>query len=206
MRSIVKTVLGISLTVAIVLGAASAASAHTGRLGQVKQSLHRFKSVSYAQRHGFGLVTDVNGVSCIDDPAGTGNMGYHYANPTLLGDGKIDPFHPEAVLYEHKHNGFRLTAIEYIVIAQQWTGHKPPRLFGHEFMLVVSTPTASACPPSTCCTCGCGRRTPSGCSTRTTRTSTAHDLIPPHWWRFDDAKFAFYRGSDDSELTASAFA
>ena len=46
MRSIVKTVLGISLTVAIVLGAASAASAHTGRLGQVKQSLHRFKSVT----------------------------------------------------------------------------------------------------------------------------------------------------------------
>ena len=91
---------------------------------------------SYAQRHGFGLVTDVNGVSCIDDPAGTGNMGYHYANPTLLGDGKIDPFHPEAVLYEHKHDGLRLTAIEYIVIAEQWTGHKPPRLFGQEFMLV----------------------------------------------------------------------
>ena len=78
----------------------------------------------------------MNGVSCIDDPAGTGNMGYHYANPTLLGDGKIDPFHPEAVLYERKHDGFRLTAIEYIVIAQQWTGHKPPRLFGQEFMLV----------------------------------------------------------------------
>ena len=26
-----------------------------------------------------------------------------------------------------------------------------------------------------------------------------------HWWRFADGKIAFYRGSDDSELTASVF-
>jgi hypothetical protein len=27
-----------------------------------------------------------------------------------------------------------------------------------------------------------------------------------HWWRFEGDKVAFYRGLDDSELTASAFA
>ncbi len=26
-----------------------------------------------------------------------------------------------------------------------------------------------------------------------------------HWWRFVDGKIVFYRGSDDSELTATAF-
>ena len=138
MRSIRKAVFGVGLAVALVIGVADAASAHShgGQLEKVKDSLHRFHSVEYAQRHGFGLVTDVNGVSCIDDPAGTGNMGYHYANPDLLGDGKIDRFHPEAVLYERRNHGLRLTAIEYIVIADQWKGHKPPKLFGEEFMLV----------------------------------------------------------------------
>jgi len=90
MRSIRKPLVGIGLAFGIVLGTVGSASAHPRQLAEVKDSLERFHSVEYAKRQGFGLVIDVNGVSCIDDPAGTGNMGYHYANGTLLGDGKID--------------------------------------------------------------------------------------------------------------------
>jgi len=136
MRAIRKAVLGVGLTAALVLGSVGSASAHPRQLAEVKESLHRFHNVKYARHHGFGLVTDVNGVSCIDDPAGTGNMGYHYANPTLLGDGKIDRFHPEAVLYERRNGDLHLTAIEYIVIADQWKRATPPKLFGQDFMLV----------------------------------------------------------------------
>jgi hypothetical protein len=80
----------------------------------------------------------VNGVTCIDGPPGEGNMGVHYVNGTLVGDGKIDARHPEAVLYEHAKNGLRLTAVEYIVLASDWKAAQPPALFGHDFMLVTA--------------------------------------------------------------------
>ena len=38
-------------------------------------------------------------------------------------------------------------------------------------------------------------------ATGRTATETLH-----HWWRFADGRIVFYRGSDDSELTASLFA
>ena len=74
---------------------------------------------------GYAQFTDVNGVTCIDGPAGEGNMGIHYVNGDLVGDGKIDAEHPEAV-------------VEYIVLASQWTGSQAPELFGHSFMLITA--------------------------------------------------------------------
>jgi uncharacterized protein len=40
-----------------------------------------------------------------------------------------------------------------------------------------------------------------------TATATGRSVVENlhHWWRFADGKIVFYRGSDDSELTASAF-
>jgi hypothetical protein len=146
MRSIRKPLIGLGLAVGIILGGVSPASAHPRQLAAVKDSLERFHSVGYATRQGFGLVIDVNGVSCINDPAGTGNMGYHYANGALLMDGKIDPFHPEAVLYERRDGDLRLTAIEYIILAQDWGKRQPPELFGEDFMFVDS-PNRFGLPP-----------------------------------------------------------
>ncbi len=146
MRSIHRSAVGIGIAVAIVLGAVGSASAHPGQLNEVKESLRRFHSVEYAQQQGFGLVIDVNGLSCIDDPADTGNMGYHYANPNLVGDGKIDRFHPEAVLYERRNHNLQLTAVEYIILAQDWTRHQPPELFGEDFMF-VDAPNRFGLPP-----------------------------------------------------------
>ena len=163
MRSIRKAVFGVGLAVALVIGVADAASAHShgGQLEKVKDSLHRFHSVEYAQRdHGFGLVTDVNGVSCIDDPAGTGDMGYHYANPDLVGDGKIDRFHPEAVLYERRNHGLRpdRDRVHRGAPPEQWTGTQASGSSSVRSSCSSTRRTASACPPSTCCTSGCGRR------------------------------------------------
>ena len=146
MRSIRKPLVGLGLAVGIILGAVGPASAHPRQLAAVKDSLERFHNVGYAKRQGFGLVIDVNGVSCIDDPAGTGNMGYHYASGALLTDGNIDPFHPEAVLYERRDGDLRLTAVEYIILAQDWTKRQPPELFGEDFMF-VDAPNRFGLPP-----------------------------------------------------------
>lgn len=81
---------------------------------------------------------DVNGITCIDDPAGT--MGIHFVNGARIGDPSERAAEPEAVIYEPTKNGrLRLVAVEYVVTKQSWedagnTG--VPRLFGHDFKLV----------------------------------------------------------------------
>ena len=138
MTTIRRPLVAAALAAAIILGTASPAMAHQRQLREVKESLARFHSNAYAQRQGFGLATDVNGISCIEDPQNTGAMGYHYGNPTLVGDGEIDAFRPEVFLYERRRGDLHLTAIEYIVIKSAWLQqhHDAPELFGQEFMVV----------------------------------------------------------------------
>jgi len=83
---------------------------------------------------GWGEVIDINGISCIADPAGSGAMGVHFANVGRILDGTIDPSQPEAAVYEPRAGGLHLVAFEYIVFASDW-GTTPPELFaGHPFM------------------------------------------------------------------------
>jgi hypothetical protein len=133
-----RSVAALALIAGLLVGVVGPASALSPPLQSVKHSLRRFHSVSYAQNHGFALVVDVNGVSCIDGPKREGNMGYHYANGGLLTDGRIEKYHPEAVLYERTAHGLELTAIEYIVLKADWQLHHqhPPMLYGQQFMLV----------------------------------------------------------------------
>ena len=83
---------------------------------------------------GTAMQIDVSG----DSDIGQGNMGIHYVNGDLVGDGQIDPSHPEAVLYEHTASGLQLTAVEYIVTKDAWKGAQPPELAGHPFMLITA--------------------------------------------------------------------
>jgi hypothetical protein len=88
------------------------------------------------------LVIDVNGISCIADPAGTGAMGYHYANIPLIFDGGVlDASAPEAVVYAPTQGGTKqIVALEYIVVASDWDAQhaSAPELFaGHPFMLTA---------------------------------------------------------------------
>ena len=44
-----------------------------------------------------------------------GAMGVHYVKGALVGDGKINPRTPEAMVYEPRHGRLRLVAVEYVV-------------------------------------------------------------------------------------------
>lgn len=96
---------------------------------------------------GWAEVIDVNGISCIADPAGSGAMGIHFANADRILDGTIDPSRPEAAVYEpHPDGSLHLVAFEYIVFASDW-GSTAPELFpGHPFMF-TDAPNRFGLPP-----------------------------------------------------------
>ena len=65
-----------------------------------------------------------------------GAMGVHWADPTLVGDGKIKLTEPEAMVYAPGRDGtLTLAAVEYVVLKADWDAkHRyPPVLFGHRF-------------------------------------------------------------------------
>lgn len=68
-----------------------------------------------------------------------GAMGIHYVNGTLVGDGQIDAWHPEALIYEPVNGSLQLVGVEYIVDSATWlAGHDntPPVLEGQTFQLI----------------------------------------------------------------------
>lgn len=66
-----------------------------------------------------------------------GAMGLHYINMELVGDGEINPYKPEIILFEPLPNGkFRVTGADYLVDATTWDANHPegpPELFGQLF-------------------------------------------------------------------------
>lgn len=104
-------------------------------LGTVRSATARFHSIAAAEQHGYGLLTDVNKIACIDMP-GMGGMGVHWANPDLVVDKQIQATRPEALVYAPADDGtLVLAAAEYVVLKADWDGThaQPPRLFGHTF-------------------------------------------------------------------------
>ena len=86
-------------------------------------------------------VVDLAGISCIEDPHGTGAMGIHYLDATNLFDGSIDRLAPEALIYEPDTGGsLTLVAAEYLVLADAWDGAHaaPPILYGQRFTRVAA--------------------------------------------------------------------
>jgi hypothetical protein len=137
--AVVGSVLALGLIPAVGANAASAdAGPRHDALKPVIAATRQFHRVGAVVKAGYSEFTDVNGVTCINGPEAQGNMGIHYVNGALVGDGVIDPLHPEAVLYEPTSTGLQLTAVEYIVLASDWHGSEPPTLFGHSFMFVTA--------------------------------------------------------------------
>jgi len=109
-------------------------------LGQAKQ-LRELRAATAAYRSGPAApwttqVFDVNGITCIEDPNGTGTMGIHFVDPANLTDGTVNRLAPEALIYEPEAGGsFSLIAVEYLVFADAWDANhrKPPKLYGHRF-------------------------------------------------------------------------
>ncbi len=98
----------------------------------VRQATVQFKDVAKAEKAGYGLLH-----GCVSGPQ-EGAMGIHFANGNLVGDGALDVMHPEALLYEPKDGKMQLTAVEYIVIADDWNAKNkvPPVLMGQLFNYV----------------------------------------------------------------------
>jgi hypothetical protein len=97
----------------------------------VRDSTERFKDVNEAENEGYRLE-----FGCVsgDD---FGAMGLHYVSDTLVGNGVVDPTHPQIVLYEAQPDGsLKLTGADYLVLADAWDAKHPgvtPQLMGQIF-------------------------------------------------------------------------
>lgn len=128
-------------TLAVMIIAPAASASGTDRDWVPDNDLGSLRSVAFAHPVPASLgddwfeVADLAGITCIADPAGTGAMGYHWANLARLTDGRLDPSAPEAFVYEqHPDGSYHVVALEYIVFQDQW-GPTPPEFFpGHPFM------------------------------------------------------------------------
>jgi hypothetical protein len=62
-------------------------------------------------------------------------MGVHFVNGSLVGDGVLDPLHPEALIYESRNGRLQLVGVEYVTIADAWHANNaaPPVLMGQLF-------------------------------------------------------------------------
>jgi hypothetical protein len=129
--------LGVAAVLGLVLAGVTLAGAIAGPpsdLTAARYTSARFNSIGQAERAGYGLPPGGPLHECIASFDGTGAMGFHLINGSLL-DGTIDPMRPEALVYAPKTSGkLQLVALEYVVFADAWTGADPPTLFGEEFM------------------------------------------------------------------------
>jgi len=85
---------------------ASGAGPTKAELDAVRHATERFRDVRVARRAGY-----MPEGPCASSPLGA--MGQHYMNERLESDGKIDPLHPEALLYEKRRGRWRLNGVEY---------------------------------------------------------------------------------------------
>jgi hypothetical protein len=138
MRRIVGSAAAALVLVAATAGFASAhqsTAAKTDDLSQLRAVTAKYHSIATAEQNGYGLLTDKDGIACIDMP-GMGGMGVHWANSALVGDPAIVPNHPEALVYAPGPDGtLQLAALEYVVLKDAWDAtHKhPPHFFGQTF-------------------------------------------------------------------------
>jgi hypothetical protein len=121
---------------ALLAGTASIATAHPhDDLAALRASTDQFHSIAVAEQHEYALLTDAQGVPCIDEP-GMGGMDVHWANSSLVGDPAIVSTTPEALVYAQRRDGtLQLAAVEYVVLKQAWddTHSYPPTLLGESF-------------------------------------------------------------------------
>jgi hypothetical protein len=146
----VRTLLTVGVAVATVVGlvsaSASAAAPQRHRqphgIAALRAATNKFHSIAVAEQRGFGLLTDVNGIACIDMPSMPGmpggGMGVHWANAKRVGNPSIVKTRPEAMVYAPgPHGTLQLAAVEYVVVKSAWdaTHSHRPHLFGHAFNL-----------------------------------------------------------------------
>jgi hypothetical protein len=132
MKTVLMAVIGLAsvslMSVASIASAADGAPAAT-LVEEVRRATKPYQDVAAATAAGYALF-----LGCVTGPQG-GAMGIHYVNGDLVGDGKLDPQRPEALMYEPKNGKLQLVGVEYIVIAAAWDADSktPPSLMGQLF-------------------------------------------------------------------------
>lgn len=111
--------------------AASTARLTSAQRTVIREATWRFKDVDTAIAADY-MPTD----TCAALP-GVGAMGYHFVNPLLSSDARIDPTQPEILLYIKDENGrFKLAGVEWFKADADQdlsTDSDRPTLFGHPF-------------------------------------------------------------------------
>src|SRR2546429_5749360 len=125
---IVTKLLGVAAAGVVLLTSqaanASASPAHATHnshgLAALRAATAKYHSLARAEHNGYGLLTDVNGISCIAEPD-MGAMGHHYVKSSLVADPAIVATKPEALVYAPNRQGrLRLAAVEYVVVKAAW--------------------------------------------------------------------------------------
>src|SRR5262245_17163276 len=125
-------------------GSHEAAATSNALIKVVREATERFKDVAVAKNEGYGLL-----FGCVSG-GDFGAMGLHFVNLPLVGDGELDPAHPEIVLYEPTADGrLRITGADYLVLAADWEAHhpgEPPQIMG-QLLHLFEAPNRFGLPP-----------------------------------------------------------
>jgi hypothetical protein len=135
-----STVVSVGLAVVLLATTAVAAAATPSDLQDARVASARFNSVNQALEAGYGpLPEGVPLHECIAAFDGSGAMGFHYLNATLL-DTTLDPAQPEVLVFgPDGHGNLKLVALEYVVFQEPWVaehGSLVPTLFGQSLKFV----------------------------------------------------------------------
>lgn len=116
----------------IAAGATIAGSSKDGRFADAKLATAPFHNFDVAAAAGYATF-----YKCTDEE-GVGGMGQHFVNGPLVEDPALDTLRPEVLVYEPKAVGYRLVAVEYVVLKEAWdkVNAKAPVLFGQRLKLV----------------------------------------------------------------------
>ncbi len=126
------TISALALPIGVAVAQAGAAAPTSAQRTVIREATKQFKDVDVAIAAGYIPTED-----CVALPDGSGGMGYHFVNPQLIGDGRVDPTLPEILVYQKDRAGkFKLGAVEYFVADADQdpsTDDDRPTLMGHPF-------------------------------------------------------------------------
>jgi hypothetical protein len=124
----------------LVLSQVATAAAPDADIQAAQAASARFNSLGQAAAAGYGLLPEGTPLhECIASFDGSGAMGFHYVNGSLL-DTTLSADSPEALVFAPDgHGHVKLVALEYVVFQDPWVaehGSAVPELFGRRFDFV----------------------------------------------------------------------
>lgn len=120
---------GLAVAAAALVAAPAATADSKAPWAAVRQATAQFHTTAAAESAGY-----VKFLPCFQDVPNASGMGQHWADLAAIGDGVIDPTHPDVLVYEPKDGTYQLVAVEYVLPpSEQYTDTNPPELFGARF-------------------------------------------------------------------------